>query len=331
MIKNNLGLVIIGRNEGERLRACIQSAIRSTDAVVYVDSGSTDNSVALAKELGAELVNLDLSLPFTAARARNAGFDCLISHYPSITYVQFVDGDCELVENWLQQGVEFLSANTQFAVVCGRRRERFPNASIYNLICDIEWDTAIGEAKSCGGDALMRVDALQSTNGFNASLIAGEEPELCVRLRQAGWKIYRLDAEMTLHDAAMTHFEQWWKRCKRAGFAYAQGVALHGAAPERHWLRELRSTFFWGGLLPLITLTAAIVCWPWGGGLLFVFPVQIIRLALRGTRTRRENWLYASFLVLGKIPELVGAIDFYVKRILGKQAYLIEYKRSKKF
>jgi GT2 family glycosyltransferase len=326
MANDNLGIVIIGRNEGGRLSHCINSAIRETCNVVYVDSGSTDNSITIAKKLRAEVVNLNLSIPFTAARARNSGFDLLNTLYPSVIYVQFIDGDCELVEGWIKKGLDFLGTNPQFAVVCGRRRERFPNASIYNLLCDLEWDTPVGETKSCGGDALMRVDAVKAVNGFNGNLIAGEEPELCVRLRQASWKIFRLDAEMTWHDAAITRFKQWWKRTQRGGYAFAEGAFLHGAPPERHWVKESRSAWFWGGIIPVMALIAAIFNAMAGWAVLLIYPLQVGRLALLGKHIPKINWLRAYFLVVGKFPELLGQLQFLWHRLMGSRSRLIEYK-----
>ena len=106
---------------------------------------------------------------------------------------------------------------------------------------------------------MIRVEAFRRVGGYDPSIIAGEEPELCLRIRRDGWKILRIDAEMTLHDMAMTRFGQWWRRCVRAGFAYAEGAALHGRGPERHWVRDVRSILFWG-----IGLPAAAACWPAG-------------------------------------------------------------------
>ncbi|MDP8964232.1 MAG: glycosyltransferase, partial [Cyanobacteriota bacterium] len=257
-----VGLVAIGRNEGKRLHQCLLSVVGKVAHVVYVDSGSTDGSIELARELGVDVVELDLSTPFTAARGRNAGFDRLLQANPQIEFVQFVDGDCEVVEGWLERALHELESQPDVAVVCGRRRERFPEQSIYNRLCDIEWDTPVGEATACGGDSMMRVEAFQQVGGFNPTLIAGEEPELCVRLRQKGWKIFRLDAEMTLHDAQMTRFGQWWKRSLRAGHAYAEGAWLHGREPERHWVKESRSIWFWGLFVPLLALGMA---WPTKG------------------------------------------------------------------
>lgn len=320
------GLVLIGRNEGDRLRKCIESVVGRAGKVVYVDSGSTDGSVAMARSFGVAVVELDMTRPFTAARARNEGFRRLRHEGPDLVYVQFVDGDCEVVPGWLEKAALFLNGRSDVAVVCGRRRERFPDRSLYNMLCDIEWDTPVGEAKYCGGDAMMRADALEGVGGYREDLIAGEEPELCVRLRARDWKIWRLGEEMTLHDAAMTRISQWWKRNKRAGYAYAQGAHLHGAPPERHGVRQSRSAWIWGFGIPALTIGLTVLINAWSLALLLVYPLQVVRLALRGTRSVRENWLRALFLVLGKFPEMAGQVNFLYNRLSGKTARLIEYK-----
>lgn len=323
---NNIGVVIIGRNEGDRLIRCLKSLITQSNQLVYVDSASTDDSVTMARSLGPDVVSLDMTMPFTAARARNEGFKRMRKLYPQTDYVQFVDGDCEISAGWLNIAANFLALHRDIAVVCGRRRERYPERTVYNMLCDIEWDTPVGEARACGGDALMRVSAFEHVGGFHSGLIAGEEPELCVRLRKEGWKIWRLDEEMTLHDAAMTRFGQWWKRTMRSGYAYAEGVHLHGAPPERHWARESRRALIWGMGIPLVIISLASCFGAWGLVALLVYPMQIIRLALLGTRSVKENWWHASFLVLGKFPEAMGQLNFLYNRLAGKTAHLIEYK-----
>ncbi len=324
-----VGLVAIGRNEGDRLRQCLLSVIGKVAHVVYVDSGSTDGSIELARLLGVDVVELDLSTPFTAARARNAGFTHLLQKDAQIEFVQFVDGDCEVVEGWIERALAQLEAQSNVAVVCGRRRERFPEQSIYNQLCDMEWNTPIGEAKACGGDSMMRVQAFQQVGGFNPTLIAGEEPELCVRLRQKEWKILRIDAEMTLHDAQMTRFSQWWKRSLRAGHAYAEGAWLHGQGPEGHWRRESRSIWFWGFYLPLLALG---LIWPTHGFsllLLLGYPVLAGRIFLKQRRQNisSENAaLYALSCVLSKFAQVGGTLGFLRTHLLGTKTTLIEYK-----
>lgn len=321
------GVVVIGRNEGERLRRCLESLTTLHSQTVYVDSGSTDGSVALGQKLGVIVLNLDMSVPFTAARARNAGFWKLLQIHPSLDYVFFVDGDCEVVSGWIGSAAAFLEQNPEVAVVFGYRRERYPDASAYNRICDLEWqDIPVGESKVCGGDIVARVSAIKQVEGYRADMICGEEPEMCVRLRQRGWRVWRIDANMTLHDAAMDRFGQWWRRSVRGGFGFAQGAHLHGTSPERHWVAESRRAWKWGALIPgIILLLSVAVSWKMLA-LLAVYPLQTVRLALRGKHSGRENWLRAGALVLGNFPEMLGQLQFLRDRILRVRSRLIEYK-----
>jgi GT2 family glycosyltransferase len=194
------GVVVIGRNEGQRLIVCLR-AVSEAAAVVYVDSNSTDGSVQAARQLGAEIVELDPGTPFTAARARNAGFARLETIAPDLAYVQFVDGDCELARGWLEAAAAFLDSRGDAAAACGRLRERHPDRSAYNWLCDKEWDRPTGEVRAFAGNVMIRAAALQAVGFYREDVIAAEEDELCVRLRQANWRIWRLGDEMALHDA----------------------------------------------------------------------------------------------------------------------------------
>lgn len=320
-----LGVILIGRNEGDRLKRCIQSISLDQYPAVYVDSGSVDDSVAFCRQHNVDVVELDLTTPFTAARARNAGLARIISLYPQLEYVQFIDGDCQLNAQWLSSAYEFLQKHSEYAAACGRRQETNPSASIYNALCDIEWDTPVGDARSCGGDVLMRVAAFQSVAGFSDILIAGEEPELCYRLRQAGWKICRLDAPMTLHDANITRFNQWWKRSRRAGYAYMTGALLHGRSPERYYVRPVLRALLWGALLPVLSLGFAIINPIWLV-LLTAYPLQWFKLTRSAHFTQIRSGQWAFFTVLSKFPELAGILHCLYDNLLSKNAVLIEYK-----
>lgn len=320
-----LGVVVIGRNEGERLRACLTSLRGSGALVVYVDSGSTDGSVALAAASGASTVELDPQVPFTAARARNAGFARLSETCPDLALVQFVDGDCEVAPGWLERAARELGADPSLAVVYGRRRERFPERSIYNRVADVEWNLPLGPADTCGGDAMMRADAFRAVGGYDPKLIAGEEPELCVRLCARGWRVVRLDAEMTLHDAAMTRFRQWWTRALRTGHAYAERYALHGVRARKN-----ASVLVSGLLLPAAALAAAV---PSAGASLLVplalWSAQAVRSyrgSVRRGIPRGDAWRFALFAVLAALPQAQGQLKYVWGRVRGQRARLIEYK-----
>jgi GT2 family glycosyltransferase len=328
MRSSEIGIVAIGRNEGDRLVACLQSAIAQSTQVVYVDSGSTDRSLESARSLGVEVIELDLNIPFTAARARNTGLARLLERYPDLEYVQFVDGDCELVAGWCDLAREVLRDEPKVAVVCGRRREQFPQASVFNLLCDLEWNTPVGEALACGGDAMMRIKAIQEVTGYNPTLIAGEEPELCLRMRQAGWRILRIDQDMTWHDAQMTKFSQWWQRAVRGGHAYAEVSWMHRQAPERFWMRESLRIWVWGLAIPLLSLVFLPFTHFWSVLLFLLYPLLMVKIYRQSCdRTGHQSaCYYAFFCAIIKFPELQGQLHFHLNRLKGDRSVLIEYK-----
>lgn len=329
---HQIGVVTIGRNEGERLMRCLtslQEHVPTGSPIVYVDSGSTDGSVAKARALGVTVVELDMSVPFTMARGRNTGFQHLMDHFPDLAYVQFIDGDCVLLPGWVDQAVAGLGQAKDLAIVCGRRRERFPEASPYNRLADMEWNTPVGETKACGGDMLARVEAIKAVGGYNPNMICGEEPEMCIRLRRKGWRIQRIDADMTLHDAAMTHFGQWWKRSIRGGWAVAEGNAMYGEPPEAYMVKETKSGWLWGVVIPTVALALA---WP-THGLSLMLLLGYVVLGWRIYRYRRGQGdqpgharIYAFFCTLSKLPQAIGQSRYWLNRWRNKPAELIEYK-----
>lgn len=328
-----IGFVAIARNEGERLQRCLRSLRAISERVVYVDSGSTDGSVEFARELGAMVVELDLSRKFSMARARNAGWQALREAWPQLEWVQFVDGDCELLPGWLERAVPFLEAHPEVVVVCGRRRERFPDRSIYNGLCEVEWNTPVGETRSCGGDAVMRLAALEAVGGFDEALIAGEEPELCKRLRGKGGVIWRLDVDMTLHDAAILRFGQWWRRSVRGGYGAADVAARTGDL----FTSQVRSAVRWTGGSAAGLLGAGVLALLGRGrmaaglaalvGLLWA--VESWRIA-RGVRGRcdsgRAALRYGIFTMLAKLPQALGILRYQRDRRASREARVIEYK-----
>jgi glycosyltransferase involved in cell wall biosynthesis len=326
-MREDVGVVVIGRNEGDRLVRCLQSVRKCSDKVVYVDSGSIDGSVSAAEQQGVLVIQLDPSRPFTAARARNDGFKVLRGIHPQLRFVQFVDGDCELEKEWLNIATPFISGRTDIALVCGRRREKNLSTSIYNAVCDLEWDTPIGEARECGGDFLARADAFEIVEGFRSTIVAGEEPELCLRLRFLGWKIWRIDAEMTRHDAAIVEFRQWWLRAVRAGYGYLDVHSLHRGSAQAIYSSELARAAIWGGGIPLLLAAAGLLDLKLVI-LALVYPLQISRIALAKGASKKLSWYYAFFIVLAKFAELQGALKFCIRRYLNGKVELIDYKKE---
>ena len=322
-----IGWVVIGRNEGEQLRRCLESIRPFATTIVYVDSDSSDNSVDLARSCGADVVELDMSIPFTAARARNEGFRRLLQIEPDLEFVHFLDGDTEIVDGWFESAMSTIREHPRAAVLSGLRMEKYPDRSVFNRLCDVEWNKPDGYP-ACEGDAVMRVEAFRAINGFNESLIAGEEPELCLRYWNAGWECLRNRVPMTLHDVGLLHWSQWWRREKRTGYTFAEGAAMYGKA---HYLRQSMGVWFWALVLPVLGIALA---WPTYGisvaVVLLGYGVLLAR-AYRGTRSRakstRHALEYATFIVLAKFPMLAGMLQYWLGRVRGRRARIIEYRK----
>ncbi len=260
----DIGAVVIGRNEGQRLVQCVESVRRQVGRVVYVDSGSTDGSPKRAAQLGADVIRLDPVLPFTAARGRDEGAKQLSLMTPPPRYVLFIDGDCELADGFVDQARLRLDEDATLAGVCGRRRERHPHASVFNRLMDIEWSArrppsgSWAPIQTLGGDALMRLDAYHDAGGFDPAIVAREEPDLSVRLRERGWRLEVGAVEMTWHDAAMTSAIQWWRRNRRNGIGYGQVALKHRRSAGRFASRDVARMIFWGIALPLTFAAASV-------------------------------------------------------------------------
>jgi GT2 family glycosyltransferase len=332
MSGESVGVIVIGRNEGERLRICLRSA-QDFAQRVYVDSGSTDGSQELATTLGFHVVSLDPNVGFTAARARNAGLTFLSERFRDLQFVQTVDGDCEIDPHWLRSALRDLQESPNIAVVFGRRRERDPDRNIYHKACDIEWRAPVGEASSCGGDALFRTAALLEVNGFNPALISGEEPDLCLRLRQRGWRVISNGRDMTLHDVSIASFGQWWRRALRAGYGISELVAIHGSRSDPSWKRFLISTALWTSLALSSLFVLAIAPWP----LSLAYPAFVaVLIALQICRTgfrfrdrfsRTTDALKWSLLIFAsKFAQVYGAGRYLLNSAFRNRGQIIEYK-----
>ena len=316
-----ISVVVIGRNEGERLRRCLES-VRAADyppdrlQLIYVDSNSTDGSCALAESFRATVITLKLLRP-TAAAARNAGL-----HAASHDFIQFLDGDTVLNPDWLKRGVETLT-NTKYSCVFGRLEEIHPDASIYNWWGHFDWHFPPGPVEACGGVAVFRRDMLLRTGGFDANLIAGEERDLCHRLvHRHGGSILSLDQPMVLHDLDLRSFRQYWQRCVRSGHSYAEVSSRYDDLHS--WRYTCRRNFAHAAIV-VVAMATSFAFWSWWpitGCLAFVLTI-VIR---NGWRCRRRlgglgaGFLYAVHHYISKLPTVIGHVDFHVRRALKGRA-----------
>jgi GT2 family glycosyltransferase len=321
---SDLGVVAIGRNEGERLRRCLDSVVGRGLPIVYVDGNSTDGSVELARSKGVEVVKEDPTKSNCAATARNEGFERLLQVAPDVRYIMFVDADCEVVDGWLDRGRQYLEEHPAVALVSGRRRERYPERSIYNRLADVEWDLPVGEIDLSHGDMMVRVDAFRKIGGFDPKAFVAEDHDFCMRLRESGYTLMRIDAEMTLHDIAITGFKQWFYRAVRSGYGFPLMAMMHGRSQGKYCVRHVLSALFWAVALPLAILITAFLPWPYrilSPLLLLSYPIQILRIFWRHRRRGMEPvlaWHYGWTCTLARFPHALGVLRFARESLKGR-------------
>lgn len=322
-----VGIVVIGRNEGERLPLCLNSAMSHGLPVVYVDSGSTDDSPDRARGLGVDVVELSTARPFSAARGRNTGARRLLAEHPHIEYIQFIDGDCTLDPNWIDRALGFMVRSPKVAATSGRRREIDPGASRYNRLCDWEWNRGTGSIDFFGGDAMVRVSAFLSAGGFDERFLAGEEPDLSIRMRRDGWIIWRQEFDMTRHDVAIDSFGQWWRRSRRGGYAFALLAITHSRDSGTCGLGGMLRTLLWALVLPLLALVLSF--WsPAALVLLLAYPANMLRMVARDDFTSAEAWERAALLSLIKFPEAIGVLQCFAGLERNRGATAFDYKSA---
>lgn len=314
----HVGVVVIGRNEGEHLLRAFGSVGAQAGAGVYADSDSTDRSVALVREHfpAVEVVQMRAAVrPLSPSRGRNEGYAALLERLPALRYVQFVDGDCELHPDWLSTAARYLHEHPDVGVVAGRLRERERERNAFHRLADMEWDQPPGEVEDTGGIMMVRAEAWEGAGGQNADIPAGEEREFCLRVRDAGYKVVRLPDDMALHDIDMASFREWWTRSVRAGHAYAQGYWVHRDA----WhMRHLVSYAAYGVAVPTAALGGAPLTLGMSLGLLAAYPrlwKKVERDRLRRGDTRDDARLYALATVIAKVAGAIGVAQFFTRTL----------------
>ena len=333
IVKPALSIVVIGRNEGQRLKGCFESicAVRGFDKVqlIYVDSASTDGSPELASQFGAEVVVIHPERP-TAASGRNAGWIRATEEF-----ILFLDGDTVLNPDFPRSALNAMIGDPGIGAVWGHRRELHPDKSIYIRVLDLEWIYRPGIMEACGGDVLMRRSVLLEVGGYDNGLIAGEEPELCRRMRSRGYSILHIDHPMTQHDLHITRWSQYWKHARRAGYAYAEVSDRFRFTEDPLWLADSRREFILGCFWPLsfaVALAASIH--------FRYLPMTIwfgLCLAASFRSAWRARWksndaitlfLYGLHSHLQHIPISLGQLQYILDKRRKRKRNLIEYKEE---
>lgn len=313
------GVVVIGKNEGEGLRDSLQSVLPYQPYVIYVDSGSSDNSVTLAKEMGISVLELDGSALYTPARGRNEGAKYLEEKYTQLKYLQFLDGDCQLVSGWIKRAQKVIKEKAGLGIVVGFRQEKDRNHSVFTRLLDVElkriWEPKCGLVETTGGDMLVKLTAFNAVGKFNSEFLGGEEPELCTRMMAAGWSIYKIDTNMSLHDGSDMNVFNRIQRHLRFGWTVSEITKLYRGTRVDLYRMENKRVWLFGIVLPIVSIILSLKS--------FIFAVLFLLCCyfVKGVGTYREvkargvavkdAKLFSVDNCLGLIVQGIGKLIYY--------------------
>ena len=127
------------------------------------------------------VVELDPAKPFSAGRGRNQGLAEARRRWPEVDYAMFLDGDCILDSDFPRAAAKAFDQDPGVRHCHGHLSERYPEASIYNRLCAIEWRSPSGPMENMnalGGIMAVRIAAFEQVGGFNVNAIAGRSRTL---------------------------------------------------------------------------------------------------------------------------------------------------------
>ncbi|MBC8412619.1 MAG: SLBB domain-containing protein [Nitrospira sp.] len=322
----DIDCVIIGLNTASTLEHCLESVLKSSYSrgdifIYYVDGGSSDQSIEIAKQFPqVTVIQTNLQYP-TPGHGRNKGW--LAGTSP---FVQFLDSDTSIDQDWFERAIPEFKEDT--GAVQGELKEKHPEASIYNWLGDLEWNALVGECESFGGNVLIRRQILKKTGGYDEVMVGGEDPELSRRVRMQNWKILQIDAPMAKHDLAMTKIKQYIKRGYRTGYSFAAVAMHHDCNKGGFWLYETGRICVRGGVSLLLTAAALS-----GAGIdikfiilllpalmLLFYPLlfSVTKIAREKQLGRQEARIYAAHCSIIVIPQFLGIIRYLAGRLTGR-------------
>lgn len=167
---------------------------KKSHEIVLVDSASTDRTVEIAKKYPIKILQLKYKSQFSPAAGRFIGF-----LYSRGNYIQFLDGDMVLDENWFKNAVPLLENDEQVAGVVGITTQEPYNT--YHARKLSKWMESLktGEIKYFDGANLCRRSVLQKIGSYNPYLKGHEETEFSLRITKSGYKILRLPYPQSHH------------------------------------------------------------------------------------------------------------------------------------
>lgn len=206
--KPRLSIIIKALNEEQHIAACLAAAVHEAQSVdgevILVDSLSTDNTLAIARQYPIRIVQFKKIEDRSCGAAVQLGYQ-----YAHGDFIYVLDGDMVLERGFIAQALELLEADPELAGVAGKLIDKQISTVLdeNRVLVSADLSQSI-EMDELEGGGLYRRTAIASV-GYLAHrwLPAFEESELGIRLRSKGWHLKRLPQTAVSHTG---HQENNW-------------------------------------------------------------------------------------------------------------------------
>jgi len=297
-----LSIILISHNQSWNIPRLIESVLHETTFVqereiLLVDSASSDGTAELAATFPIRVLRLPASQRLTAAAGRYVG-----CKHTSGKLVLFLDGDMEMMPGWLACAMDYLARNPAVAAVTGQVFDVLPTADSDDVpVMPAVASAAAVSIPACGGAGMYRRAVLEQVGNFNPYLYSEEEPDLCLRMRVAGYSIVRLERPLAKHYSDMS--EKFatvlgrWRRNLHLG----QGQNLRYKWGTRYFWRYMYERSY--GTVPAFTMLVGIFSLAWwlaaGQARYFQLWLAVVAVVLVADAIRKRS-LYRTLVGLFK-------------------------------
>ena len=150
-----------------------------------VDSASSDNTVEIASRYPIRILRLHANQRLNPSAGRYMGYKNTTGEL-----ALFIDGDNELYPGWLAKAMKIFADNPDLAGLAGPRVPLLKSATDADKppLVDPNLNETV-KSLYADGTAMFRRVALEKAGQFNPFIYSDEEPELCIRLRHAGYRM----------------------------------------------------------------------------------------------------------------------------------------------
>lgn len=196
----DISVCVIGRNEAHNLPACAAALAALASAglameAIFIDSASSDASVAVAKANFGVVVELAASAELNAGAARAVG-----TLKARGTWVLYLDGDMQLAPDFIPHLLELVRGERDADGLAGRTLNVYPDGSSDAIV--FAGNKAGQPCRAFGGAVLLRRETVLDVGNWAPNLYANEEAELYSRLLARAARVLWTESLMVRHVTA---------------------------------------------------------------------------------------------------------------------------------